>query len=245
MTLQERINGLFQKYSVNLSAEPVELAQATLENGTVIATDADAFAVGVQAYVTNDEGEKIPLPDGEYTLENGTTFTVAEGSISEMNEPAPAEEADPAEAPTETLSEEEAVEPEAQPEAEPEALGNEDKVEAYRQKLEEAVKPADMEDADKESMVNALLKIVEEALTDEDDKEDMSDLKEEMASHIEALRAELSEQLAEKDATIQKLAAQAAEEGLKRVTPTVKTEPVNLANLNPKQRVQELMQRYQ
>lgn len=245
MTLQERINGLFEKYSVNLSAEPVELAQATLENGTVIATDSDAFAVGVQAYVTNDEGEKIPLPDGEYTLDNGTTFTVAEGAISEMTEPAPEGEEDPAEAPAEapaeTLAEEEATEPEA----EPEALGNDDKMEAYRQKLEEAVKPAEMEDADKESMVAALLTIVEQALADNDDKEDMSDLKEEMSSQIDALRAELSEQLAEKDATIQKLAAQAAEEGLKRVTPTVKTEPVNLATLNPKQRVQELMQRYQ
>ena len=71
------------------------MASAMLENGQEIQTSAEAFAEGVDVFVVNDEGEQIPLPDGDYTLEDGTTFTVAEGIVSAMGaaEEAPVEEA--------------------------------------------------------------------------------------------------------------------------------------------------------
>ncbi len=89
MTLKERISDIFDKYSVELSVEEnaeVKFAVATLDSGQEIQTDAEAFAVGVAVFVVNDEGEQIPLPDGEYTLEGGAVLVVAEGAVSEMKE---------------------------------------------------------------------------------------------------------------------------------------------------------------
>jgi uncharacterized protein GlcG (DUF336 family) len=82
MNIQERVSALFSKYSAMLSEEKVALATATLEGGQIIQTEAEEWAVGVPVFVVNDEGEQIPLPDGDYTLEDGTTFTVAEGAVA-------------------------------------------------------------------------------------------------------------------------------------------------------------------
>ena len=62
------------------------MATAVLESGQEIMTDADAFAVGVSAFVVNDEGERIPLPDGDYQLQDGSMLVVAEGAVVEVNE---------------------------------------------------------------------------------------------------------------------------------------------------------------
>ena len=89
MTLKERISEIFDKYSVQLEVEEkteVKFATATLESGQEIQTDAESFAVGVSVFVVNDEGEQIPLPDGDYTLEDGSMLVVSEGAIVEVNE---------------------------------------------------------------------------------------------------------------------------------------------------------------
>jgi hypothetical protein len=89
MTLKERISDIFEKYSVELSVEEnaeVKFAVATLDSGQEIQTEADSFAVGASVFVVNDEGEQIPLPDGEYTLADGSMLVVAEGAIVEVNE---------------------------------------------------------------------------------------------------------------------------------------------------------------
>ena len=89
MTLQNRINELFTKFNLSLSTvEKTELmAEATLENGTIIFTDAEGFEDGAEVYIVNEEGEKIPLPDGDYTLEDGRTMTIADGGkISKSDE---------------------------------------------------------------------------------------------------------------------------------------------------------------
>ena len=92
MTLKERISDIFEKYSVELAVEEreetqeVAFATAVLDSGQEIQTDADAFAVGVSAFVVNDEGERIPLPDGDYKLQDGSLLVVAEGAVAEMKE---------------------------------------------------------------------------------------------------------------------------------------------------------------
>jgi hypothetical protein len=92
MTLKERISDIFEKYSVELAVEEKEetnevaFATAVLESGQEIQTDADAFAVGVSAFVVNDEGERIPLPDGDYKLQDGSMLVVADGAVVEVNE---------------------------------------------------------------------------------------------------------------------------------------------------------------
>ncbi len=83
--------------------EDVKLAQATLENGTVI--ESDDFAVGSEVFIVTED-EKVALPVGEYTLEDGEILVVEEeGIIASIGavEEAPAEE----EAKEEELEEEE------------------------------------------------------------------------------------------------------------------------------------------
>lgn len=88
MTLKERIADLFETYSVNLSVEDkekAELAEAKLANGQEVMTDAEAFAIGASVFVMNDENEQIPLPSGEYEMEDGQVMVVEDGVISAMN----------------------------------------------------------------------------------------------------------------------------------------------------------------
>lgn len=96
MNIQERVAALFNKYSAMLAEEaPVSLATAVLQGGQEIQTAAEEWAIGVDVFVVNDEGEQIPLPDGEYTLEDGIEFTVVDGKVNtwEMPAEAPVEEA--------------------------------------------------------------------------------------------------------------------------------------------------------
>ena len=94
MNIQERVAALFNKYSAMLAEEtPVSLATAVLQGGREIQTAAEEWAIGVDVFVVNDEGEQIPLPDGEYTLEDGTEFTVVDGKVNTWEMPeAPVEE---------------------------------------------------------------------------------------------------------------------------------------------------------
>ena len=90
MTIKERVAEMVHRLAVQLAEEKTEdhpqtqLASAMLENGQEIQTSAEAFAEGADVFVVNDEGENIPLPDGDYTLEDGTAFAVAEGVITAM-----------------------------------------------------------------------------------------------------------------------------------------------------------------
>lgn len=91
MTIQERVQDVFNRFNVNLtvSEEPrVDLAEAVLENGTVIYTDGDDFAEGEEAYIINDEGERIPLPPGDYDLADGGRISIGEvGKVSKVDKP--------------------------------------------------------------------------------------------------------------------------------------------------------------
>jgi len=73
------------KEVVGLSEE-VKLEQQTLENGTVL--EADSFEAGKEIFiVTEDEKVAVPVPVGEYQMEDGRILVVAEeGIISEVKE---------------------------------------------------------------------------------------------------------------------------------------------------------------
>lgn len=96
MSIQTKVQEILDKFKVNLSvSETQKFATATLDSGQVIQTDAEAFAEGANVYIVNDEGEQIPLPNGNYTLEDGTSFMVVDGVIgaAEESEDEPAETA--------------------------------------------------------------------------------------------------------------------------------------------------------
>ena len=72
--------------------QEVKLAQATLENGTVI--ESEDFAIGSEVFIVTDD-EKVALPVGAYALEDGEQLKVEEeGIIAAIGKPeeAPAEE---------------------------------------------------------------------------------------------------------------------------------------------------------
>ena len=73
----------------------VELAQAKLENGTVL--EADAFEAGNEIFIVSDD-ERVAVPVGEYLMEDGNLLVVSEEGIigeikaEETEEPSAAEE---------------------------------------------------------------------------------------------------------------------------------------------------------
>ena len=80
------------KELLSIQEEEVKLAQANLENGTII--EADEFAEGKEVFIVTED-ERVALPVGDYTLEDGQVLIVEEeGIIASIGaaEEAPAEE---------------------------------------------------------------------------------------------------------------------------------------------------------
>lgn len=75
-----------------LGLTPTKLAEATLVDGTVIGTDAEAFEDGALVFITGDDGERMPLPTGDYELADGTMVSVVDGEINSKKEPEGADE---------------------------------------------------------------------------------------------------------------------------------------------------------
>ena len=91
---------------LNLNEE-VKLEQAKLDNGTVI--EADSFESGVEVFIVTED-EKVALPIGGYTLEDGKILVVAEeGVISEIKDAEAEEETEEEEVEVEAAEEEESL----------------------------------------------------------------------------------------------------------------------------------------
>ena len=105
MKSQETLSKIMEL--LNLQDE-VKLESMKLENGTTI--EAEAFEPNQEVFIITEEDEKIALPIGEYTLEDGRMLVVAEeGIIAEVREgeeEAPAEEPQAEEATEEVEAEE-------------------------------------------------------------------------------------------------------------------------------------------
>ena len=104
MKSQETLSKIMEL--LNLQDE-VKLESMKLDNGTTI--EAEAFEPNQEVFIITEEDEKIALPIGEYTLEDGRMLVVAEeGIIAEVRteEEAPAEEPQAEEATEEVEAEE-------------------------------------------------------------------------------------------------------------------------------------------
>jgi hypothetical protein len=92
MKSQETLSKIMEL--LNLQDE-IKLESMKLENGTTI--EAEAFEANQEVFIVTEEDEKIALPIGEYTLEDGRILVVAEEGIiaevrAEEEEEAPAQE---------------------------------------------------------------------------------------------------------------------------------------------------------
>lgn len=98
--LKESIKAIFQKFSVDPKAYGINLeteinleVEARLKDGTPIFTSAESFAVGVDVYTKDSEGNKVPAAQGRYELETGEYLDVNElGQVAEMGVPEMEEE---------------------------------------------------------------------------------------------------------------------------------------------------------
>lgn len=273
MTISERVQEVFQRFNVNLTVteEPrTELAEAVLENGTVIYTDADDFSEGAEAYIINDEGERIPLPQGDYTLNDGSVLKIADGgkvagltskgegkegkgdgkadgNAPKTKENAPAKEAPAKEAPASDPPPKAPVKKVTKSSDEEEDMEEvtinyvtREEVEALIAEAIAAMMPAE-EPAEE---------VVEEEVEAED-KEEMSSQEPEVV--VEEVATEEVEEpqddpvaveLASVKAELEAMKKQAAEGGLKHAAPTANVEPVNLKNLSTSERVSALLNQF-
>ena len=67
-------------------------AEARLDDGRLVVTEADSMAIGVEVSVMSDEGNADVLEDGSYALEDGTALVVLDGRITQLGEDEPAVE---------------------------------------------------------------------------------------------------------------------------------------------------------
>lgn len=78
----------------------VNLEQMKLSDGVTI-LEADSFDAGMEVFIVTQDNQKIPLPVGEYELEDGRMLIVTqEGMIAEIKEVPTQEEQAPMEQPT-------------------------------------------------------------------------------------------------------------------------------------------------
>jgi len=75
------------KFEEEAAATEVKFAvEGTLADGTKIYSTADEWVVGVDIYTMDAEGNPVPVPAGEYLLEDGVTkvYVGEEGTITEI-----------------------------------------------------------------------------------------------------------------------------------------------------------------
>ena len=89
MNLREKVNALFAKHNVSLTAEETvvdvkQMVEAILEDGTSIYSDSDTWAPGVRVLSKDADGNEVVVADGEYTTAEGVIVVVADGLLVEL-----------------------------------------------------------------------------------------------------------------------------------------------------------------
>jgi signal transduction histidine kinase len=156
-------------------------AEARLNDGRVIATEAEAFSAGAPVRVMSEDGEASPLEAGSYELSDGNQLTVdADSKVVEMEEEEKTEAAEHEEEKDEMAAVKAALVDKFQisPEVAAEIV----------EVVKEAMAPAEVEAAEHEEK--------EEEMEEDKKKEEMSthlqDLTHEMAVALEAINSRLA-----------------------------------------------------
>ena len=130
-------------------SQVVELAQAKLDNGTVL--EAEAFEAGNEIFILTDD-EKVAVPVGEYQMEDGQILVVEEeGLIAEIKE-AEAKEEEEVEASEEVSEETELEEVEAEYATKEELAEVKSLVEEIKAMIEKKEEMSEVEEQVKEEL---------------------------------------------------------------------------------------------
>lgn len=87
-SIVEKFSEKFSALGIKLSIEATQekqMVEGVLADGTKIFTNADAFGEGVDVFAVDAEGNKAPLPDGEYTLPEGDVLVVIDGLVKSIS----------------------------------------------------------------------------------------------------------------------------------------------------------------
>jgi hypothetical protein len=95
--IKEQIKSVFAKYGIEPSSVGIKfeeeaatelkfMVEGTLNDGTKIYSTANEWVVGVDIYTQDAEGNPVPVPAGEYMLEDGVTKVVVgeDGMVAEI-----------------------------------------------------------------------------------------------------------------------------------------------------------------
>ena len=95
--IKEQIKSVFAKYGIEPSSVGIKFeeeaatelkfaVEGTLNDGTKIYSTANEWVVGVDIYTQDAEGNPVPVPAGEYMLEDGVTKVVVgeDGMVAEI-----------------------------------------------------------------------------------------------------------------------------------------------------------------
>lgn len=114
-----KFNQKLSAHGVKLSAEEIAdqaeamkfMAEAALEDGTIVYTPAESWAEGVEIFVKDADGNMVPVPDGDIKTADGSVISVAGGRVVtiapaevEAEEPAQEEQAEEVEQAAETFT---------------------------------------------------------------------------------------------------------------------------------------------
>lgn len=182
-------------------AVKTELAQAELKEGTTI--EADSFEEGQAVFIVTEDGEKIPMPEGTYELEDGRKVEVNDSSM--IVSIGTGEEAEEAEGEAE-------VEQEAKEEMSEETEGEAPKEEELKEDEKE-----EMGDMDKlrEELRQYVREVVMEAMQE----------KEEMSSEEKTEEEAAPEAAAEEEEVEEKAEEVAVEASAQKVVAKIKVKP--------------------
>ena len=79
MDLKERIKVAL---GIDTEEQEVKLAyEAKLVDGTIVVSEAEELAEGVVLNILSEDGEQTPMPQGTYSLEDGTEFSTDENGV--------------------------------------------------------------------------------------------------------------------------------------------------------------------
>ncbi len=92
------VEGFFNLKKTKLEKiNKINLMKTKLKDGTDISSPDAELTVGSEIFIYDAEGKELAAPDGEHTLEDGTTITVAAGKVTVVKKPEAAAEATPEE----------------------------------------------------------------------------------------------------------------------------------------------------
>jgi hypothetical protein len=142
----------------------IDLAEMKLDDGVTV-IEAEVFEAGQEVFVKAEDGQSIPLPVGEYGMEDGMVLVVSEeGIIGEIREPQAEEEA---------ADQEQGVAAAEKPAAKPIA-----------KKVVESVSKETYFSAEEKEALIARIDALEAKLSEQEKEEEVVEMKEETAKPI-------------------------------------------------------------